>query len=131
MLLLVLDIAGTSFIIMWTLLCLFFSNKVKEQKVVCFNPLHLFGYWSKPEQTTNCQLSVTVSSLTNLVPHLTSSLCAPLPDSLVLWQTHRYFASQILKQKPLASTLSLYQSKGIISLLMPVTFSLPMLLKLC
>ena len=58
--------------------------------------------------------------------------CTPLPGNFILLQTHRYFISSMLKQKPLAHALSLtvLQSNEIISLLTSVTFSPPMPSKL-
>ena len=57
------------------------------------------GYRSKPEQTTNGQLSVTTYSLTHLLPIPLTSLCTLHPGSFVLLQTHRYFISPMSEQK--------------------------------
>ena len=56
------------------------------------------GYRSKPEQTTNCQLSVTATSAHLLPVSLIFSLCTPLPGSFVLLQIHKYFVCPILEQ---------------------------------
>ena len=56
----------------------------------------------------NCQLSVTISSLTYpLTISPIVSLCTHLPDNFVLLQTHGHYASPMLKLKPLASSVSL------------------------
>ena len=57
--------------------------------------------------------------LTHLLPISLTSQCTPLPGSLVLLQTHRYFVFPVLKQKPLAYAVSptALQSNGIRSLL--------------
>ena len=83
-----------------------------------------------PEWTTNCQLSVTTSSPTHLLPiSLTFSLCTPLPVSFVLLRTHGHFVSPTSEQKHLASAVfpTVLQSNGIPSLLTSVTFNLPSL----
>ena len=56
------------------------------------------GYRFKPEQTTNCQLSVTATSAHLLPVSLIFSLCTPLPGSFVLLQIHKYFVCPILEQ---------------------------------
>ena len=85
------------------------------------------GYWSKPEQITNCQLS---QSLLRLI------LCQPLWPSVYTpsRQLHssadtRTLCIPIFRQKPLANFL-LYCSNGFPNLLTSVTFSPPMPSKL-
>ena len=63
-------------------------------------------------------VSVTTSLIHPLSICLTFSLCTPLPGSFVLLQAHRYFASPIVKLKPLANALS----RRILCLLISISF---------
>ena len=64
---------------------------------------HLFfkllaRYRSKPEQITNCQLSVTISPLAHPQPNvLTFSLCTGLLDTSLLLQANELFSPPMLK----------------------------------
>ena len=80
------------------------------------------SYRSKPKQIANCQLL----QLLYLLPISLTSLCTPLPGSFLLLQTHRYFVSPMLNQKPLAIAISpnVFQSNWIRSLLTSVTIFL-------
>ena len=67
------------------------------------------GYRSKPGQTRDCQLSLTTSSLTHLLPISQSfSLCTPFPGSFFLLLTHGYFISPVFEQNPLAMGQTLF-----------------------
>ena len=56
------------------------------------------GYWSKPDQMTNCQY------LSQLLLQLIS--CVFLWPHFIPLQTHKYFVSPMLEQKPLANAVS-------------------------
>jgi len=87
----------------------------------------LIDYKSKPEQTTNCQLSVTTSLIHLLSISDLHTVHTP-SGSFVILQIHRYFTSPMLEQRPLASAISptVLQSNGSHSLLTYTTFNLPM-----
>ena len=56
---------------------------------------------------TKLPLLQTMSSPTHLLPvSLTFSLSTNFPNSFVLLQTHGYFESPMLEQKPLANAVS-------------------------
>ena len=62
--------------------------------IMCHLFFKLFArYRSKPEQITNCQLSVTISPLAHPQPNvLTFSLCTGLQDTRLLLQADELFA---------------------------------------
>ena len=51
-------------------------------------------------------ISVTTSSPTHLLRVSLTLLCIALPGSFILLQTHKYFVSPMLEQKPLANAVS-------------------------
>ena len=67
--------------------------------IMCHLFFKLFAHYrSKPEQITNCQLSVTISSIDHPQPKVpTFSLCTRLPDTRRLLQAHELFEPPILK----------------------------------
>ena len=99
-------------------------------------PSHLLALHWLPVQARIdcCQVSVTASSLIRSSPAYYSDLFIVYTPSRHLgsFADTRYFTSPILKPKPLANVLSLtvFQSNGILSLLVSVTFSHPMPSKL-
>ena len=72
--------------------------KSKEPATIILFPFACRSYISKPEWSPNCQLFVTTSPLTHLLP---VSLHTALLCSFNLLQTQSYFISPTFLQKPL------------------------------
>ena len=98
----------------WVFLLLFFLVRVEVIDI----DISLFGH-KVVHRTIGHSFSASLSH--SLLISLTFSLCTPLSGSFALLLTHRYLVSSMLKQKSLASALSLIvlKSNAILSLLTP------------
>ena len=66
-----------------------------------------FSWVTGPSQNRWQTVNICHNFFSSSSPISLNSLCTPLPGSFILLQTHKYFVSPMLEQKPLANAVSL------------------------